>query len=110
MRNFVQAGVVITHRLAAAVASGDLLLIGSLGAVATGAGAIGDQVACKVTGVFTLPKVEAQAWTVGAKIYWAAGSSQMTTASSGNTLVGVAAAAAANPSTTGQVRLDGVAR
>jgi predicted RecA/RadA family phage recombinase len=57
-----------------------------------------------------LAKVSAQAWTEGAKIYWDDTAKNFTTTSGGNTLAGVAAAAAANPSATGKVRLDGVAR
>jgi predicted RecA/RadA family phage recombinase len=54
-------------------------------------------------------KVEAQAWTEGAKIYFDAGQELMTTTAGGNTLVGTAYEAAANPSTTGRVLLGWVA-
>jgi predicted RecA/RadA family phage recombinase len=56
-------------------------------------------------GVFELPKTSAQAWAFGDAIY-ADSSGIMTTTSSGNTKVGVAAAAAANPSGSGLVRLN----
>lgn len=48
-------------------------------------------------------KVSAQAWTAGEKIYLDAGNQLFTTVSTDNTLAGVAAAAAANPSSTGIV-------
>ena len=68
------------------------------------------QFSALVKGVVTHAKVSAQAWTEGVKIYWDDSAKNFTTTSSGNTLCGVAAAAAANPSATGYVRLDGVAR
>jgi predicted RecA/RadA family phage recombinase len=52
-------------------------------------------------------KVSAQAWTVGAPIYWDDTAKLFTTTSTSNTLAGVAVAAAANPSATGRVRLNG---
>lgn len=54
-------------------------------------------------------KVSAQAWTEGVKIYFDSALEQMTTTAGGNTLVGVAAEAAANPSATGRVLLGWVA-
>jgi predicted RecA/RadA family phage recombinase len=59
-------------------------------------------------GVFTLAKVSAQAWTEGALIYWDNTAKLCTTVSTSNTRIGVAAAAAANPSSTGSVRLNGM--
>jgi predicted RecA/RadA family phage recombinase len=58
-----------------------------------------------VVGVIEYAKVSAQAWTAGQKIYWDNGNSQFTTASSGNTLAGIAMEPAANPSSTGIVFL-----
>ncbi len=57
-------------------------------------------------GLIEYAKVSAQAWTGGVKIYWDNALGQFTTASSGNTLAGVAAEAAANPSSTGFVYLN----
>src|SRR5262245_37203943 len=59
-------------------------------------------------GVYTLEKVSAQAWTEGALIYWDNSAKNCTTTSTSNTRIGVAAAAAANPSATGKVRLNGM--
>jgi predicted RecA/RadA family phage recombinase len=61
-------------------------------------------------GVFTHAKTSAQAWTQGAKIYWDDSNKVFTTTASGNTLVGAAVLAAANPSATGTVLLDGALR
>ena len=68
----------------------------------------GADVAIATEGVYELPKTSAQAWTVGAAIYWT-GSAATTATTAGNLLIGVAAAAAANPSSTGFVRLNGAA-
>ncbi|HXV60646.1 MAG TPA: DUF2190 family protein [Vicinamibacteria bacterium] len=92
------------------VVSGTAYLIGSLLVVATHSAAQTLPFRGRVTGIVEHAKVSAQAWTEGAKIYWDDTAKNFTTTSGGNTLVGVAAAAAANPSATGKVRLDGVAR
>jgi len=59
-----------------------------------------------VSGLIEYAKVSAQAWTGGVNLYWSASLSQFTTASSGNTLAGFAAEAAANPSSTGLIVLS----
>lgn len=110
MKNFVQPGEHIDVTLTGAVSSGDFLVVGNMTGVAQGAGVADDTIAIVRRGVFTLPKLAAQAWTVGQRVYWDAGNSRMTTVASGNTLVGVAAAVAADPSDTGDVLLDGVIR
>jgi predicted RecA/RadA family phage recombinase len=60
-----------------------------------------------VEGVWTMAKTSAQAWTVGARIYWDDTAKLCTTTATSNTLIGVATAIAANPSSTGNVRLNG---
>lgn len=105
MKNFIQPGDMITVPAPAAVASGDGVLVGSLFGVAANAAASGDDVEIKTTGVFDLAKTAAQAWTVGAPIYWATATKVATTLATDNTLIGVAVAAAANPSASGFVRL-----
>lgn len=92
------------------VVSGVVYLIGSLLAVATVTAAEAAKFSGLVVGVIEYAKVSAQAWSEGAKVYWDNSAKNFTTTSGGNTLAGVAAAAAANPSATGKVRLDGVAR
>lgn len=93
-----------------AISSGDGVLIGSLFGVAIADIAEGESGAVKLDGVWTLPKVSAQAWTQGDLIYWDDSASNATT--DNNTaadlkVIGVAYAAAANPSSTGSVRLNG---
>lgn len=108
MKNFVYQGQMVAIIAAATIASGALVRANSLIGVAATDAAIGDEVELMTTGVFDLPKTSAQAWAVGEPIYAIAGTSVLTNVpGTGNYLVGVAVAAAANPSATGRVRLNG---
>lgn len=107
MKNYVQDGDVLSLTAPYDVASGAGLLVGALFGVATGAAASGASVQARTRGVYTLAKTSAQAWSVGAKIYWDDTNKLATSTASGNTLIGCAVAAAANPSATGIVRLNG---
>ncbi len=110
MRNFITPGEHVTITAAAAITSGQPVLVGDLFGVAQGDAAIGEDVVIVRRGVFELPKTSAQAWTVGAKVYWDGTNNVCTTTASGNKLIGVAVAVAANPSATGRVLLDGTIR
>ena len=109
MKNLVADGNTVTVAAPAAVTSGDGVLVGSMFGVAQTDAANGADVVIVTTGVFDLPKVGSQAWTVGVKVYWDDGNSRCTTASSSNTLIGVAVAAVGSGAgeTTGRVRLNG---
>jgi predicted RecA/RadA family phage recombinase len=104
MKNYIEDGSTITVAAPAAVNSGDLVVVGKLVGVATFTAAIGVPVAVKVTGVFELPKVSAEAWTVGAPINWLVGTKQATVGA--GQLIGYASEPAANPSSVGRVRLN----
>jgi predicted RecA/RadA family phage recombinase len=111
MKNYVEPGEVLELTApSGGVVSGTAYKIGSLVVVATVTVAQTVKFSALVVGVVTHAKVSAQAWTEGVKLYWDDSAKLFTTSAGGNTLVGVAAAAAANPSATGSVRLDGVAR
>lgn len=105
--NYIQMGHNVTLTATAAVASGAGVLAGSMFGIAQTAAATGEEYEIATVGVYEMAKVSAQAWTVGALIYWDNTNSQATTASSSNTLIGVATEAAANPSSVGRVRLNG---
>ena len=107
MRNFVQPGDVVSLAAPYARTAGQGLLVGSLFGVASADAGNGATVQAQTSGVFDLEKVSAQAWTVGALIYWDDTAKNCTTTASGNKLIGVAVAAASNPSATGRVRLNG---
>ena len=108
MKNFVQAGNILTLPAPYAVASGDGALIGAIFGVAQKAAASGEEVAFLVTGVLDLPKAPSQAWAVGAKVYWDNTARVCTTTATGNTLIGAAVKAVGNTAaaTIGQVRLN----
>ena len=107
MKNFIARGETLEITAAADVASGAGVLVGATFGVAAGDIAEGAKGIINLSGVYELPKVSAQAWVQGARIYWEAAENRCTTTVGSNTLIGVAYAAAANPSAAGQVRLNG---
>lgn len=110
MRNFVQPGDVLTLTApSGGVVSGSGYKIGNIFAVAAADAAQTEEFEGQVTGTFDLPKTSAQAWTEGALVYWDETPGEATTVATGNLLIGIAAAIAANPSATGRVRLNGAA-
>ena len=107
MKNFVQRGDTLDVTAAAAVASGDVVVIGSIIGVSNVDAEIGDSFALEVVGVFTLPKTSALAISVGDVLYYDAANKVVNKTASGNTKIGVAVTAAANPSPSVNVRLNG---
>ncbi len=107
MKNYVQKGENLTLTAPYAVASGAGVKIGLIFGVAAGAAANGATVDVVTEGVFTLPKVSTDVLAVGAAVYWDDTAKLITSTTSGNTKVGVAVTAAANPSGTVNVRLNG---
>lgn len=109
MKNYVQDANRIQVAAPAALTSGDGALVGALFGVAITDAESGADVVLQTTGVVTLTKAPSQAWTVGVRVYWDDTNKRVTSASSGNTLIGVATAAVAGGAgdTTGTVRLNG---
>lgn len=107
MKNYIQDGDTVTVTAPYALASGAGCLVGTLFGVAANAAASGADAEILTEGVFELPKVSAQAWAQGAAIYWDNTAKNCTTVTTSNTLIGKALVAAANPSDTGIVRLNG---
>lgn len=106
MKNFIQPGNAIDIVVpAGGVVSGRPFIAGSLVGISAVTAAEGGDATIHTEGVYELPKVSAQAWTLGAKVYWDATNSNCTTTSSGNALLGFAARPAANPSAMGVVKL-----
>ncbi|MBK4216131.1 DUF2190 family protein [Paracoccus caeni] len=108
-KNFIQPGHVVTVPAPASVASGALVQVGVLVGVAQFAAEPAEPVEIALEGVHELAKVSAQAWTVGQAIYISSTGLATTATAAGNVFIGVALAAAANPSPTGVVRLNGAA-
>lgn len=107
MRNFVQNGDVLTVTAPYNVTSGSGVLVGKLFGIACFDAASGDEVEIKRVGVYDHAKTAGQAWTVGADLYWDDANKVFTTTATSNTLVAKAVLAAANPSDTGRVVLNG---
>jgi predicted RecA/RadA family phage recombinase len=107
MKNHVQAGVNLTLPAPYDVLSGGVVVIGNIFGVAAGDALSGADVDV-VTGpeVFELPKVSALAINVGDKVYFDSATKLVNKTASGNTYIGVAVTAAANPSGTVHVRLN----
>lgn len=109
MKTFVQDGARVTVTAPGDVESGELVTIGLLVGVAVHDALTGEDLEIATEGVFTVAKTSAQAWaTVGLAIYVVPGTGLATTATTtGNVLIGTNMAAAANPSGTGVVKLNG---
>ncbi|WP_370049333.1 MULTISPECIES: DUF2190 family protein [Salipiger] len=106
MKNYIQAGNVLSFTAAAAVVSGQGVLQGALFGVATTDADLGADFEAAVTGVFELPKA-AGALTKGQKAYWSTSNGNVTGTASGNTLIGAVTEAAADAATTAKIRLNG---
>jgi len=111
MNNYVQPGNMLEFVApSGGVTSGTPVKIQSLVVIPAVDAAEGDPFNALVVGVVDAAKATGAAWAIGEKVYWDDSAKKFTTTSGGNTLVGVAAAAAVSADATGKVRLDGVAR
>lgn len=107
--NKKQTGAILTLAAPYDRTSGQGALIGSIFGVALATvleAATGD---FDTEGVWALAKTSAQEWALGDKIYWNTSTKVADNVATVGPLIGVATAAAANPSSTGDVRLNGVA-
>lgn len=105
-QNYVESGDVLDYTAGSGetINSGDLIIKGDIIGVALGKATEGQVVAIAAEGVFILPKATG-AITLGAKVYWDATNSNVTTTASGNTLIGAAWSAQASGDTTVKVRI-----
>ena len=110
MKTFIQHGDCLTVPApAGGTVSGELYKVGAIIGVAATTEVAGAPVVLKLDGVFGLTKISAQAWAIGEPIYMNTSSRALTNVSAaGLVLVGAATEVAANPSTTGACRLNGV--
>jgi predicted RecA/RadA family phage recombinase len=109
MQNYIESGTNLTLTApAGGVVSGIAYLIGTaLFGVAATSAAAGDDFVLRPRGVYDLPKTSALAIAVGDLLYWDNTAKELNKTAGGNTLVGVAVAAAANPSATVRAKLNG---
>jgi predicted RecA/RadA family phage recombinase len=107
MNNYIQPGNILTLTAPYAVDSGEGAKVGAIFGVATADILISVEGEFHTTGVFDLAKTSAQAWAVGDRIYWDDSNKRCDTDSTVGMFIGVATAVAANPTSTGYVRLNG---
>jgi predicted RecA/RadA family phage recombinase len=107
-KNFLHPGDVLTITAGGTVAAGAVVLNGSLAGVAINSAVSGEDLNIALSGVYSLPKVGSQAWTVGAAIFWT-GTACTTAGGSSNVFIGTATEAVSDGAgnTTGKVRLNG---
>lgn len=104
-RNYVQPGDVLTIPAPAAVLSGGVVIAGDIKGIAQGDAAAGAPVDVATRGVWELPKVAANTFALGGKVYWDGTAGLATSTASGNTLLGAAVEAAPADTATVKVRL-----
>lgn len=108
MKNYIAHGRTVTIAATAAIASGAGVLENLLFGVATKSAESGDLLELAVEGVVELPKVSTEVWAVGEPLFWDDTNSRLTKVSAtGLVLVGCVYQAAGNPTSVGQVRLNG---
>ena len=108
MRNFVQRGDTLTLPAPYDLRSGDGALVGAIFGVAAEDAPRDAPVDLVTRGVFTLPKVAAQAVALGTPVFWDDTARIVTgDGAGGKPRIGVAVAAATTPSATLDVRLNG---
>ncbi|REG58964.1 putative RecA/RadA family phage recombinase [Paraburkholderia sp. BL6669N2] len=107
MNNFIQKGRTVTATLAAAVTSGQLVLLGNgkLPAVASGTYAANAQGEYNTGGVYALPSATTGAAVVGDKAYWDSTNNVVTVIAEDNDPIGHFAAPKAAADSTANVRL-----
>ena len=104
--NFVQEGLTLTLTPSAAVSNGAGFLFGAgLFGVALTAVASGVPGSFITEGVVNIAKTSALAIAVGDRVFWVPGTSAVDKTSAAQVCIGIAVAAAANPSATVTVKL-----
>ena len=110
MENYVQPGKAIDVTMPDAMTAGDGVQVGTaLFGVAVDTYASGATGVIWTEGVFDLAKTTAQAYAVGARIYWNSTTKKTTTTTGGNLQVGVALSTAGSTDTTARVLLRSTA-
>lgn len=108
-KNWIQPGHIITVPAPGNVSSGDVVVAGAIIGIAAGDAASGADLDLALTGIYSLPKVSTDDFSVGEAAYFDDGTGLVTTddAEGANPKIGVAVTAAANPSAAVNVRLNG---
>ena len=108
-KNFIQPAKVVTVTApTGGVLSGDGVLIGTLFGIAQLNAAEGAEVEILTEGVVEIGKTSALAVSVGDRLFWDATNKVVNKTATAQVCVGVAVSAAANPSSTVQMKLGAV--
>lgn len=109
MKNFIQNGYMITIIApTGGVKSGAGVIVGNLFGIASLNAPEGSKVEIATKGVFDLPKPANATFTQGQRVSWDQANAQVVAPATGMFPIGIATLAAANGSTSAQIRLDGV--
>lgn len=103
-----ESGDYLTVTAPYAVSSGGGVLVGAIFGVATHGAASGADVTIDTKGIFALPKTSALAVSIGDRLFWDDTNKVVNKTSTSQFCVGVAVSAAANPSSTVNVKLGAV--
>jgi predicted RecA/RadA family phage recombinase len=108
MRSFRKDGARQRHTASGAdISSGDAVVVGNRVYFATADIEDGSTGELCTEGVVEYDKVSAQAWVKGDEIFYDSSADKLTTVGAGNVRAGYADEAAANPSSSGKVKLSG---
>lgn len=107
MNNYVQTGTMLTVPAPADVNSGGGVIVGQIFGIASTNAETGDDVAIATQGVFELPKVAADDFSIGEAAYWDEAEGLVTVTATDNVAIGVAVSVAAADTASVRVRLDG---
>lgn len=106
--NYIQPGETLTYTApTGGVTSGTPVLIGARLVVPTASASAGDDFEGTTCGVWTLPKVTAETWTVGLPAFWDSANGKISTDASLGLPVGEVIEPATSSDTTGTVKLSG---
>ena len=104
-KNYIQRGDVLTIPAPANTLSGEVVIIGELRGVALGDAAETATLDVQTEGVFELAKVAANAFAIGAAVYYDADTKLVTATSTDNVRLGFAVTVAAAGSASVNVKL-----
>lgn len=105
MKNYVAKGNVIDYIAPGAVTTGIPVIMTDMVGVPTISGVLNDVIPVEMEGIFELPKLTGEAWTVGQKIYWDGAAVKCTTTAGALKQIGNASAPFLSGDTLGKVRL-----
>lgn len=104
--NRLREGELIQFLAGSTIASGDPVVVGNRVGIAENDIDNGSSGPINMEGCYLVTKVSAQAWAAGDEIFWDSSASKFTTVGTANTFAGHAMDIAANPTSTGNLRLS----